>query len=197
MFTGIVQFTGVIKRATKTGESTRLEIESQAAISSLKKGDSISVDGVCLTVIENVNNTFKADVAKETLSRTTLKYLKNGDVVNLELPLTLSTPLGGHIVQGHVDCVGRIVGRRREGNGERITIEIPSEWSKYIVEKGSIAVDGMSLTVAKKSGRRIEIAIIPHTLKNTNISLKRTGSFVNIEVDIIGKYVYNFLRNRI
>lgn len=197
MFTGIVQFTGVIKRVTKTGESTRLEIESQAAISSLKKGDSISVDGVCLTVIENVNNTFKADVAKETLSRTTLKYLKNGDVVNLELPLTLSTPLGGHIVQGHVDCVGRIVGRRREGNGERITIEIPSEWSKYIVEKGSIAVDGMSLTVAKKSGRRIEIAIIPHTLKNTNISLKRTGSFVNIEVDIIGKYVYNFLRNRI
>lgn len=197
MFTGIVQFTGVIKRVTKTGESTRLEIESQAAISSLKRGDSISVDGVCLTVIENVNNTFKADVAKETLSRTTLKYLKNGDVVNLELPLTLSTPLGGHIVQGHVDCVGRIVGRRREGNGERITIEIPSEWSKYIVEKGSIAVDGMSLTVAKKSGRRIEIAIIPHTLKNTNISLKRTGSFVNIEVDIIGKYVYNFLRNRI
>jgi riboflavin synthase len=195
MFTGIVQFTGILRKVIHRGDNMQLEIEASGDLSALKIGDSIAIDGVCLTVVEKGINRVVVDVAKETITRTTLKSLRTGDVVNLELPLTPSTPLGGHIVQGHVDCTGRIVSRRREGNGERITIEIPQEWNKYIVEKGSIAVDGMSLTVAKKSGKRVEIAIIPHTLKNTNISLKKTGSYVNIEVDVIGKYVYNFLKD--
>ncbi len=195
MFTGIIQFTGRIKKIIHKGMEMQMEIESSGDISPLKIGDSIAVDGVCLTVVQKRTNSITVDVAKETVTRTTLKNLRPGDIVNLELPLTPSTPLGGHIVQGHVDCVGKIIQRRPEGKGERITIEIPSEWDKYIVEKGSIAVDGMSLTVAKKSGKRIEIAIIPHTLKTTNISLKRTGSYVNIEVDVISKYIYNFLKN--
>lgn len=195
MFTGIIQFTGRVRRIISSPSGIKMEIESSGDISLLKIGDSIAIDGVCLTVVEKKNNSFQVDVAKESFQRSTLKYYRSGTVVNIEFPLTLSTPLGGHIVQGHVDCAGRIISRKREGNGERITVEVPQEWTKYIVEKGSIAIDGMSLTVAKKSGNRIEIAIIPHTLKNTNIALKKAGSYVNIEVDIIGKYVYNFLKN--
>ncbi len=195
MFTGIIQFTGRIKKIIHKGVEMQMEIESSGDISSLKIGDSIAVDGVCLTVVQKGTNSVTVDVAKETVVRTTLKNFRTGDIVNLELPLTPTAPLGGHIVQGHVDCVGKITQRRPEGKGERITIEVPSGWDKYIVDKGSIAVDGMSLTVAKRSGNRIEIAIIPHTLRNTNISFKKTGSYVNIEVDIIGKYIYNFLKN--
>lgn len=196
MFTGIIESTGRIKNIKRKVMEMQLEIESSLNIASLKTGDSIAIDGVCLTVVRKGMNSVTVDVAKETVARTTLRTLRTGDAVNMELPLTLSTPLGGHIVQGHVDCVGKIIARRREGEGERLTIEIPQEWSKYIVEKGSIAIDGMSLTVAKKRGNRIEIAIIPYTLKKTNISLKKAGSCVNIEVDIIGKYVYNFLKDR-
>lgn len=196
MFTGIIQFTGKIKKIIRKGVDLQLMIESKGDLSSLKIGDSIAIDGICLTVVGKEVNTITVDVAKETLARTTLKYLGPGDIVNIELPLTPLTPIGGHLVQGHVDCAGKIVARRRDGNGERLTVEIPPEWMRYIVEKGSIAIDGMSLTVAKKSGNRIEIAVIPHTLKNTNIALKRSGSYVNIEVDIIGKYVYSFLKDR-
>lgn len=196
MFTGIIQSTGRIKKIIRKGVKMQLEVESSGNLSSLKMGDSVAIDGVCLTVVGKGVNSVTVDVAQETVARTTLKYLGTGDVVNIELPLTPLTPLGGHIVQGHVDCAGKIIARRREGDGERFTVEIPPEWKRYIVEKGSIAIDGMSLTVAKKSGNRIEIAIIPHTLKNTNIALKKSGSYVNIEVDIIGKYVYNFLKKR-
>jgi len=197
VFTGIIQFTGVIKKLVRVAGGLKLSLITTGDISSLRIGDSIAVNGVCLTVVEKNSGEVTVDVAEETVKRTTLSKLRLNEVVNLELPLTPLSPLGGHIVQGHVDCVARIAGRRREGSGERITIEVPEEWSKYVVEKGSIAVDGMSLTVARKNGNRIEIAIIPHTLKNTNISFKKTGSYVNIEVDIIGKYVYNFLQNRV
>lgn len=195
MFTGIVQCTGIIKGVRRSAGGFRIEIEPREEINALRIGDSIAVDGVCLTVAEKKDG-IVLDVAPETLKRSTLKYIRTGDAVNLELPLTPQSPLGGHIVQGHVDCVGKIVSKRKEGDGERITIELPAEYSKFVVEKGSIAIDGMSLTVAKKLRNRIEIAIIPHTLKNTNISLKRAGSYVNIEIDIIARYIYNFLRER-
>jgi len=165
-------------------------VETLALAHSLHEGDSISVNGVCLTALEISDNSFSADLAAETVARTTLSELEPGMEVNLELPLKADAPLGGHIVQGHVDGVGSIVSFERVASGEdwRLTISVPTELARYIVHKGSITIDGISLTVAAIKEKQVSIAVIPHTYAVTNLHTRKIGDRVNIEVDVIAKY---------
>jgi riboflavin synthase len=160
-------------------------------------GDSICVNGVCLTVVSMSKTEFSADVATETLSVTNLGELRLGARVNLERALQLSSRVGGHMVSGHVDGVGRIRSKREEGNGWRITIEAPDSVLRYVIRKGSIAIDGISLTVADAERTAFSIAMIPHTAKLTTLGFKNAGDSVNLEVDIIGKYVERLLAGRL
>lgn len=193
MFTGIVEETGTIKSITVKPDAARIEIAAREVLNGAKLGDSIAVNGVCLTVVELTADSFFADVSAETLRRTSLKQARTGTRVNLERPLTLSSRLGGHIVQGHVDAVGSLLDVRPEGDGWVVCIGFPPELGRYIVEKGSITVDGISLTVAKLGEDWFEIAVIPHTWEVTNLSSLGRGDAVNLEVDMIAKYVERML----
>jgi len=191
MFTGIIQAIGKISGIEKKSSDCRIKISTGTwDLSSTKLGDSIAVNGVCLTVTELDDGAgFSADVSNETLSLTTLGNLAPGSNVNLEKALTLSTPLGGHLVSGHVDGVGKVVKRSSDGRSERFEIEAPAALAKYIAHKGSICVDGISLTVNSVNGANFDLNIVPHTLKETALDAYGVGHEVNLEVDLIARYL--------
>jgi len=191
MFTGIIEEVGEVASIHIQGEERRLTVSASRLIRELKPGDSISVSGVCLTAVDIRESSFAADLAQETWRRTSLSRLEPGSLVNLELPMRASGRFDGHIVQGHVDGTGTVVSFEAipSGNDYRLTIEIPSELIRYIVSKGSLTIEGISLTVAAIAGTRVEFAIIPHTAEVTNLRSLAPGDPVNLEVDVIAKYV--------
>lgn len=194
MFTGIVQAIGKIRALTPQAGDVRLEIDAAGLPPDrIQIGDSIAVNGCCLTVIAKSDNCFSADASSETLTLTTLGSLSAGSPVNLEPSLTLAAPLGGHLVVGHVDGVGVVQSRREDARSVRFDIEAPMELAHYIARKGSICVDGVSLTVNAVEANRFEVNIIPHTLEHTNMHDYRTGTRVNLEVDLIARYLERLL----
>ena len=193
MFTGIVEEIGVIKNITKGVNSEKLLIHCNKVLEETKLGDSICTNGVCLTVTDINDHSFQADVMTETLLRSNLGNLTLGSEVNLERALTLSSRLGGHIVSGHIDGVGKIVSLKRIDNSIEVTIEAKLSILKYIIEKGSITIDGISLTVTYVDNKAFKVCIIPHTGENTILLKKKVGESVNLECDILGKYVERLL----
>lgn len=189
MFTGIIEELGAIRKITSVKDGARLEVSARTILSDAKIGHSISVNGVCLTVVDKGSDWFAADVSAETLRRTSLKQAKTGTRVNLERAMLASSRFGGHIVQGHVDGTGQFAEANASGDGWVVRVGFPPELARYVVEKGSITVDGISLTVASLGDTWFEIAVIPHTWKVTNLSALERGTAVNLEVDIIAKYV--------
>ena len=189
MFTGIVEELGQVAKLEILADAVRISITGPLVVSDAKIGDSISVNGVCLTVTEKTADSFSADVMQETLNRSTLGQLVAGSKVNLERPVTLATRLGGHLVQGHVDGMGKIISREKSDNWDVVTIEPNPELLKYIVEKGSITVDGTSLTVASVNDKVFTVSLIPETLAKTTLGLVNPGDLVNLEVDVMAKYV--------
>lgn len=189
MFTGIVEEIGEIESVTKTSDSYVIKISADKVLDGTAEGDSIAVNGLCLTATSIQNGAFTADVMPESLRRSSLAGLKKGDSVNLERALSLSSRLGGHIVSGHIDGVGTIVKYKNEGNAVWITVKAPENVMRYVVEKGSVAIDGVSLTVAAVGADWFKVSIIPHTGAKTILLKKREGDSVNLESDIIGKYV--------
>ena len=194
MFTGIIEETGKIRAVERGRHSSVLSIGAAAILSDLKIGDSVAVSGVCLTATTVDSGGFTADVMHETLNRSTLGALTAGDVVNLERAMPADGRFGGHIVSGHIDGVGKITAIRRDDNAVWFTVEAPQTLRRYIVEKGSIAIDGISLTVAAADAHTFAVSVIPHTLRVTALGARRVGSGVNLETDIIGKYVESLLR---
>jgi len=193
MFTGIIEELGSVKSIEERGENARIIISARVVTEDTKHGDSISVNGVCLTALDIEPDSFAADVSRETLQRSTLGDLKPGAPVNLERAVTPATRLGGHIVQGHVDARGKFVGVEDHGESWTLRIAYPPEIARYLVFKGSVAVEGISLTIAALTNDHFEIAIIPKTWEVTNLSHLKPGDAVNIEVDVIGKYVEKLL----
>ena len=193
MFTGIIEELGHVRAIEKRGEDARIVIEARIVTEDSRDGDSIAVNGVCLTALELQPGSFAADISRETLLRSTLGSLKPGSAVNLERAVTPATRLGGHIVQGHVDARGRFLGREDHGESWTVRIGYPKEIARYIVFKGSIAVEGISLTVANLTDEFFEIAVIPKTWEVTNFSHLEPGDEVNLEVDVIAKYVERLL----
>ena len=196
MFTGIIEETGILKNFDKMSNGAAIEITCSKVLKETKIGDSISINGVCETVTEISTNSFAAKVSDETLNVTTFKNFKLGDIVNLERALTLNSRLGGHIVSGHVDCIGILLNIEKYSEFYNMEFEIPKEQSKYIVYKGSVTINGISLTVANIKDNRFKVAIIPHTFENTNLKYLKIGDNVNIETDILGKYVEKMLSVR-
>ncbi|MGA7801377.1 MAG: riboflavin synthase [Gammaproteobacteria bacterium] len=194
MFTGIVQAVGRIAALDPRGEDRRVRVQSEALdLADVALGDSIAVNGVCLTAIELPGDGFWADVSGETLRRTTFGAFTVGTPVNLEKALTPTTRLGGHLVSGHVDGVGTLVERAAQGRSERLVVEAPAALARYIAEKGSICVDGVSLTVNAVDGARFDLNIVPHTLAATTLGDCRPGRQVNLEVDLIARYLERLL----
>jgi riboflavin synthase len=194
MFTGIIQAVGQIRRLEPRGGDVRLSVGTgKLAMAGVNLGDSIAVNGVCLTAVALNGTEFSADVSRETLSLTTLGGLKSGSAVNLEKALTLATPLGGHLVSGHVDGVGEVLDRHDDGRSWRLRIRAPAELARYIAQKGSICVDGTSLTVNAVDGPDFELNIVPHTLAETVIGGYAPGTRVNLEVDLIARYLERLL----
>ena len=196
MFTGIVEELGRVKAIEHQADAVRLTIEGRIAVSDVKRGDSIAVSGTCLTAVEFDNTTFTADVMKETLDRTSLSELKVGDPVNLERAMTAATRFGGHVVQGHVDGVGHIISREPSENWEWLRVSIPAELMKYIVLKGSITIDGVSLTVNEVGEDFIGLSLIPETLALTTLGSKSVGAKVNVEADVMAKHIERLLEAR-
>ncbi len=189
MFTGIIEGVGVVRAIKKKGDGAEIEIGCDFDLEQTNVGDSISVNGICLTVTSRLGKSFWADASVETLMTTSFSDLKVNDPVNLERALMVGSRLGGHIVQGHVDAIGQVVDIKKHSDSTAFTIEFPRNLSRYIVEKGSVAIDGVSLTVNHCEKDRFSVMVIPHTqLKSTFHAMKR-GTRVNLEVDIIGKYV--------
>lgn len=193
MFTGLVEGIGRVKSIRRLRDDMRLIIEPLFQMADSRAGDSISVDGVCLTLTQVSEGTFSADVSGETLSRSTLSVLRQGDEVNLERALRATDRLGGHLVSGHVDGIGKIVKKDRQQRSWLLRIGIDESISRYTIEKGSIAVDGISLTINRCEKRFFEVNIIPLTGRETTIIKKKLGDLVNIETDLIGKYVEKFV----
>ena len=189
MFTGIVEELGNISQIKNTDTGKQFTITAKAIMDDLKVGDSVSLNGVCLTVITYDESSFNLDLVKETLKKSNLGDLKKGNSVNLERAITLSTRLGGHILQGHVETVGVIMDKVPSGDGATLSVGIDPGFMRYCISKGSIALDGVSLTIASMSENIIKIALIPHTLEMTTLGLKDVGDSLNIETDIIGKYI--------
>jgi riboflavin synthase len=191
MFTGIVEGTGTVAALAVAdgGGGARLEVEAPFLAGDLRLGESVAVNGCCLTVAEPTPGGFAADLVAETLRRTALGGLAAGDAVNLERPLALGGRLGGHLVQGHVDGVARVLERKPVGEGEEVRVELPPDLERYVVEKGSIAVDGVSLTVAGVGPGWFAVALVPHTLEVTTLGDRRPGDPVQLEVDVVAKYV--------
>lgn len=196
MFTGIVEGLGKVIRLTMKGADAVLEIEAAIDMQEVALGDSIAVNGACLTVTSRSGKTFTADVSAESLSKTTLKYLQAGHPVNLEKSLRIGGFLGGHFVLGHVDGIGRILSRMQKSGSIIFAVEAVEPLSRYIVEKGSVAIDGISLTVNKLEKGRFYVNIIPHTAAQTTLVGKKEAEWVNIETDILGKYVEKLLQSR-
>jgi riboflavin synthase len=193
MFTGIIEEMGVVQALNRLNHSARMTILASVVLEDLRVGDSITVNGVCLTVTSKTNKEFMVDVSPETMSVTRLGSLKAGDAVNLERALQMGSRLGGHWVSGHIDGVGTIRSRRKEENAVLLSIEAPREVLRYCIPKGSIAVDGVSLTINRLTEKEFEVAIIPHTAERTTLGIKGVGEGVNLECDLIGKYVERLL----
>ncbi len=193
MFTGIIEELGSVRSIEERGENARMIISAHVVTEDTKHGDSISVNGVCLTALDIQPDSFAADVSRETLLRSTLGRLQPGAPVNLERAVTPATRLGGHIVQGHVDARGQFTGVEDHGESWTVRIAYPKEIARYLVFKGSVAVEGISLTIAALTDDYFEIAIIPKTWEVTNLSHLKQGDDVNLEVDVIGKYVESLL----
>ncbi|MDY6953594.1 MAG: riboflavin synthase [Thermodesulfobacteriota bacterium] len=195
MFTGIIEGLGSVKSAIDTGGGMRMHIQGDFPLEGIRVGDSIAVNGACLTAVEIGKSAFSVDVAPETLSRTTLGHMKVGDRVNLERALCLGDRLSGHLVTGHIDGIGTVKSRRPLANAILFAFTVPEALSRYIVEKGSVAIDGISLTVNACDHRGFEVSVIPHTASITTMGLRRPGDSVNIETDLVGKYVERFTRH--
>lgn len=194
MFTGIIEEIGAVKALQKGQSSSYIEIQANKILTDIHRGDSIAVNGVCLTVTDFTENAFRADVMNETLSRSSLGSLKNGSPVNLERAMPANGRFGGHIVSGHIDGTGCIRSIQKDGIAVCYTISADSKILRYIVEKGSVAIDGISLTVTGVTDRDFSVSIIPHTASQTILQTKKTGDTVNLENDIIGKYVEKLMR---
>lgn len=193
MFTGIVEEVGKIKKIERNTVSAKLTIEADKVLQEVKEGDSIAVNGICLTVTSFTKNSFTADVMHETMNRTTLGKLKENSPVNLERALSVMGRFGGHMVSGHIDGRGKIVGIEKDDNAVLFTIETTEKILRYIVEKGSIAINGISLTVARVDRKNFTVSVIPHTLKVTSLGSFQKGDEVNLENDIVGKYIEKLL----
>jgi riboflavin synthase len=194
MFTGIIKAMGTISAIDKRGGDARLSIRCEdLPFSSYEVGESIAVNGVCLTAIEFRDNCFDTDVSLETLDVTALSSLSVGDAVNLEPALSFGERLGGHLVSGHVDCIGKVSQCKADARSVRLTIEIAAEFARYVAKKGSVAVDGVSLTVNEVSSHEFEVNIIPHTAQATIIGSYAVGTVVNIEVDLLARYIERLL----
>lgn len=193
MFTGLVEELGVIRGVARGADSARLIIGASLVLEDIKIGDSIAVNGVCLTAVKFGRDYLEADVMAETLAKSNLNILKPGDAVNLERALKLSDRLGGHIVTGHIDCQGYIAHLERYDNSILITIKAPDNFMGYIIKKGSVSIDGVSLTVADFNSDSFIVSLIPHTARMTNLGFRKTGHKVNLEADIIGKYIERLL----
>jgi riboflavin synthase len=196
MFTGIIESIGTVREFTRKPGAAWAHIQASSSAEGLRVGDSIAVDGACLTVTAVKGNGFTCDLSAETLDRTTLGTLRVGSRVNLERPLRLGDRLGGHLVTGHVDAVGEVAGRTPQGEGEFWRLRFPQELAPLLVMKGSIAVDRISLTVAELSGNIFGAALIPHTLRHTTLGSKHAGNPVNLEADLLGKHVARLLAGR-
>jgi riboflavin synthase len=196
MFSGIIEDLGKVADIKQGAEGAVVTLRTGLPIAKIKIGDSIAVNGACLTVVAKGRGTVRMDVSAETVRRTSLGDLKPGDPVNLERCLTLNTLLNGHIVAGHVDSVGRIVSIKPEGDSKLYTFEVPANEARYLIEKGSVAIDGISLTVFSIRGRRFSCELIPHTLKVTTMGFRKPGDTVNIESDMMAKYVERILSGR-
>jgi len=193
MFTGIIEDKGKVLRIEYRGQEKKLTIELPFYLTEVQLGDSINLNGVCLTVVKKKEQTIELDLSQETLQKTVLGELKEGDQVNLERALKLTDRFGGHIVTGHVDGIGVIVEKRKERDFLQLRIRIPESASRYAVQKGSIAIDGISLTVNEYQGGEIEITLIPYTIEKTTLMDKEVGDRVNVEADILGKSVEKLL----
>lgn len=194
MFTGIVEEIGQIHHISKTSRAEKLVISCEKVLEGTKIGDSIAVNGTCLTVTAMDGTSFTADVTPETMRRTAFSLFRPGTPVNLERALRLGDRLGGHIMMGHVDGTGRILSMKKDDNAVNISISTDRKWMRYIIEKGSVAVDGISLTVAGRTEKSFSIALIPHTGSETALLLKHPGDLVNLECDYLGKYVEQLLK---
>ncbi|MCZ6777113.1 MAG: riboflavin synthase [Ignavibacteria bacterium] len=195
MFTGIVQEIGKIIQLKSHGNGVAFTVEAPQSVKELRINDSILINGVCLTVIDENDPTFKVEAVEETLRKTTLGELKPSSMVNLELPLRLTDRLGGHLVQGHVDGVGVVKSIVQKTNSWLITVQIPEKFAHYVIPVGSIAIDGISLTVASMQGLEVTVSIIPHTMEQTTLRQARAGTRVNLEFDLIGKYIERLLHS--
>lgn len=193
MFTGIIEETGIVKSFIKNSNGADITIQCEKVLQDTKIGDSIAINGCCQTVVALGNDFFRANVSDETLNVTNFNLLKSGTPVNLERALTPTSRMGGHIVQGHVDCTGKFIKKEQLNDFYNLYFEIPTEQCKYVVKKGSIAINGISLTVADISGNIFHIAVIPHTFAQTTLSTLKIGDLVNIETDILGKYIEKLL----
>lgn len=193
MFTGIVSEIGEVTKVSRRNGSLQLAVRAPRSARELSVGDSIAVNGVCLTATRRSRRDFNAQVVSETLARTSLGVLEHGDPVNLELPARLVDRLGGHLVQGHVDALGTVTKIEDEGSARRVWIAAPPRIERYLVEKGSVTVDGVSLTISALEEKGFEVALIPHTLKTTTLGRAQVGTEFNIEVDVIAKYVERLL----
>ena len=196
MFSGIVEEMGAVKALEKTLSGTRLTIFAKTVMDDLSVGASISVDGACLTVVKRDDKEFTVDVSPETMGVTNLGKLSAGSPVNLERAMKLNERIGGHLVAGHVDGVGTVRGRRQDSNAIVLTFEVPPDVLRYCISKGSITVDGVSLTINDVTDRGFSVAIIPHTAKVTTLGIKQQSDTVNLESDLIGKYVERLLQER-
>ncbi|WP_297425155.1 riboflavin synthase [Clostridium sp.] len=189
MFTGIIEEVGILQEVSLGNGFGVMQIKCNNILDDTKLGDSIATNGVCLTVKEKSSNSFKAEVMGETLAKSNLGSLKAGDKLNLERALRLSDRLGGHIVSGHIDGVGKIIEIKEESNGTWFTISAPKDVLRYVIYKGSIGIDGISLTVAYVDDEVFKVSVIPHTLDNTILPYKKVNSIVNLECDLVGKYI--------
>ena len=197
MFTGIIAATGTIASIRDSGGDWRIRVESaELDFSDVAVGDSIAVSGVCLTALDITSNSFDADVSRETLAVTTMQQLRSGARVNLEKALTPQGHLGGHIVSGHVDGIGELVSRKPDARSERLVFRVPMNLARYIAHKGSVCIDGVSLTVNEVSGNEFGVNIIPHTAERTTLQQYQPGRKVNIEVDVISRYLERLLEGR-
>lgn len=192
MFTGIIEELGTVGQMDRRPDSIKLTIQARKVLEGTQLGDSIAVNGVCLTVTSMTDSSFTADVMHETMRRSSLSNIKSGSKVNLERAMQVGGRLGGHIVSGHIDGVGHIARIAADGIARVITISIPKDMEPFIVEKGSIAIDGISLTVVSVGNSQFSVSIIPHTMANTTLIDKHPGAVVNLETDVIGKYVHSF-----
>lgn len=196
MFTGIIEEIGQVENILYIAESAEIFIKAKLVLEDSKVGDSISVNGVCLTITQFSDSGFAADVLAETMRRSNLNLLKRSDKVNLERALAANSRFGGHIVAGHIDSTGKIIETKKESNGIWIKIESDSSFLRYIVEKGSVAIDGISLTVVAVTDTWFSVCIIPHTSQETTLNIKGVNDIVNLEADIVGKYVEKFMGYR-